>query len=173
MFVAYVDPRGGCGAEDQSCQHQVTYALWGLGSLLVAGLLIALATVIVLDARKKRLLARGIAAQAVIEALDPRGPVKDAGRVKIVVTLTVTAPDGGEAFETWTTEKFPLTALPQVGWSVSVRYWPTDIYRIALVGPPAPATRDDTERLTALHESGRLTEEEYQRLLNRPHACEE
>ena len=176
MFVAYVDPHGGCGVEDQACRDQGTYALWVIGSLLLAGLLIALITMLVLDGRRRRLLARGTAAQAVITALNPRGPVKDAGRVKVEVTLAVTPPDGGEAFETWTTERFPLTALPQLGWAVPVRYWPTDPHRVALAGPAAPAEpspQDDTERLTMLRGSGRLTEDEYQQLLNRPRAPRE
>jgi hypothetical protein len=171
MFVAYVDPRGGCAAADQTCRDQAAAVPWIIGGLLVAGLLIALITTIVIDARKKQLLTRGTAAQAVITALDPRGGVRDAARVRVVVTLVVTPPDGGEAFETWTNERFPLTAMPQVGWSVPVRYWPTDRCRIALAGPAAtaePAPQDDLERLTALRDSGRLTEDEYQHLLNRP-----
>ncbi|WP_405581127.1 hypothetical protein [Streptomyces sp. NBC_01190] len=138
MLIAYVDPHGGCAAGDGGCRDQSVHALWIMGGLLAAGLLIALVTVLVLDARRKRLLARGTAAQAVITVLDPRGPVRDAGRVKVAVTLTVTPPDGGASFETWTTERFPLTALPQVGWAVPVRYWPDDPHRVALAGPAGP-----------------------------------
>jgi len=139
MFVAYVDPHGGCAVGDRSCRAQSVHDLWILGGLLVAAVLITLVTVIVLDARRKRLLARGTAAQAVITVVDPRGPVRDAGRVKVAVTLTVTPPDGGASFETWTTGRFPLTALPQVGWAVPVRYWPGDLRRTALAGPAGPA----------------------------------
>lgn len=113
-YVAYMDPNNSC-ASDEKCRASATHDLWILGAVAAAVILISIATVIVLDARKRRLFAKGTAAQAVITALDPRGRIKDAGRVKVAVTLSVTAPDGGASFETWTTR--PSRSPPSLRWA--------------------------------------------------------
>jgi hypothetical protein len=169
---------GGCQFQ-QSCLHSAAPTLWLIGALAGSAALIWLITVITLDVRKRRLLANGVAAQAVITALDPRGPVRNAARVKVSVTVAITPPEGGEPFESWATEEYPVTALPQVGWTVPVRYSDRDHWRMALAGPAAAPTSeplaapvvpvDRVERLAALRRSGQLTEAEYLRLLDRPH----
>lgn len=84
-----------------------------------------------------RLRTRGLAATAVITALDGRRVIQNSPDIKVDVTLRVTTPEG-EEFETWTTARLPIVGLPQVGWEVQVRYSRRDRYRIALVGEAAP-----------------------------------
>jgi hypothetical protein len=127
--------KGGC--LDQACRDQAGTALWILAGLVFGGLLLVMIVVTIRDARRNSLLRNGVAAQAVIAGLDPRGPIRDAARVKVDVELTVTAADGTQ-FRAWTVHLFPITALPQVGWSVPVRYAARDSQRVVLAGVPAP-----------------------------------
>jgi hypothetical protein len=96
-----------------------------------------------------RLRTRGTSATAVITDLRGRRVIPHSPEMKVDVTLRVTAPDG-EEFETWTTAELPIIGMPQVGWSVPVRYSERDRYRIALVGealpPPDAAASHPMER---------------------------
>jgi hypothetical protein len=116
------------------------YLVLAIGVLAGGGILIGMITTITRQQRKRRLLEHGVAAAAVITALSPYGPVHNAARVKVDVTLTVTPPDGLEPFESRTTEEFPITALPSVGWTVPVRYSARDHWQLALAGPATEPT---------------------------------
>jgi hypothetical protein len=88
------------------------------------------------DISKERLLQHGIAANADIKEITPRKTRRN-GSVEVDLTLAVTSADG-DVFEGRTHAKFPIAGLPQVGWTIPVRYSAKNRLRICVEGPVAP-----------------------------------
>ncbi|MGW5349015.1 hypothetical protein ACWERV_00665 [Streptomyces sp. NPDC004031] len=110
------------------------YIFGAIGAAMILALVAAAAD----SANRRRILERGIAATAEILKLSPRKVLND-GMVVLDMTLAVTPPDG-ERFETETDHKFPITALPQVGWTLPVRYRENSYYRVLVSGDAVPPT---------------------------------
>src|SRR5689334_9141878 len=91
--------------------------------------------------RKKRVLTQGVPARAAVTALTSRGIVTNGTKARTDVTLAFRSADGTEC-EAWTTALFPVDAVPEVGGTVPVRYWPKNPERVVVDGtaalPPQP-----------------------------------
>jgi hypothetical protein len=112
--------------------NTVAYYIFGtIGAVMLIGIAFAAGD----SAHRHRVLTRGIAATAEITKLSPRAVQRD-GMVALDLTLAVTAPDG-EVFEAFADHRFPITALPEAGWTVPVRYR-ENRYRVLVAGEPAP-----------------------------------
>ncbi|OIK01216.1 hypothetical protein [Streptomyces monashensis] len=112
-----------------------------VGSVVCAVLFVCMAEAVT-TLQKRKLLQRGIAAGAEIKKVTSRKVHKD-GTVEVGLKLEVTAPDG-EVFEAQTDEEFPITELPQIGWSINVRYSAKDRHRVAADGAASPSDGKDS-----------------------------
>ncbi|MFI0895673.1 hypothetical protein [Streptomyces sp. NPDC020983] len=108
------------------------YIFGAIGAVMLIGAAAAASD----SASRNRTLTRGVAATAEIVRLSPRR-VRNDGTVTLDLTLAVTPP-GGEVFEAEAAHTFPITALPQAGWTLPVRYRADARHHLVVAGEPSP-----------------------------------
>lgn len=102
-------------------------AAYLIGSVL---LLCALGYVIA-ALRRRQVLRFGVTATAVIEEITSQRVIAGGEAVRADLSLLLPLPDGTD-LATYTTAVFPTDDLPEPGWTVLVRYWPSNPHRIAV-----------------------------------------
>ncbi|NUS11897.1 MAG: hypothetical protein HOY69_10940 [Streptomyces sp.] len=101
------------------------------GAALGAVLLLYVLALAIAAHRRRRVLRHGVTAHAVIEAITAHRVVARGEAVRAALALTVMPPDGPD-YAAVATAVFPTDDLPEPGWTVLVRYWPSAPHRLAV-----------------------------------------
>jgi hypothetical protein len=98
-----------------------------IGSVLV----LCVAGYAIAALRRRQVLRFGVTATAVIEEITSQRVIAGGEAVRADLSLILPLPDGTD-LATYTTAVFPTEDLPEPGWTVLVRYWPSNPHRIAV-----------------------------------------
>lgn len=81
--------------------------------------------------RRRQVLRFGVTATAVIDEITSQRVIAGGEAIRADLSLILPLPDGTD-LATYTTAVFPTDDLPEPGWTVLVRYWPSNPHRIAV-----------------------------------------